>query len=289
VSEDPVWEEQVTFDIQKHAKTITVALYDSDDFGVVSKISTEYMGSFDLDLQTIAPVQEQWHTLQCDEQLDPKRSPVAGRILVHHEIQGDMSKSQTDPNDLDEVKLSFSDAVRILYKSRSEGAQKHVPKPPLFPFDPESSGKQMWDLFIMLLLLFTTFAVPYMLAFGEEIDKTQPLDVYQIFDLILDGLFCVDIVISFCTAYIHQGMYITSMPLIAKNYLAGWFWIDVPGSVPVDKIITYTTSGQNMGSTLKALKFIRILKMVRAVRFLNKLTQLEEKDVTGSLRTVLKV
>lgn len=286
--EDPVWEEQVTFDIQKHAKTITVALYDSDDFGMLSKVSTEYMGSFDLDLQTIAPVQEQWYTLQGDAQLDPKRSPVTGRILVEHEIQGDMSKSQTDHNNMDGVNLSFSDAIRILYKSRSEGTQKYVPKPPFFPFDPESWGKQIWDFFIMLLLLFTTFAVPYMLAFGKEIDRTAPLAAYQIFDLILDGLFCVDIVISFCTAYIHQGVYITSMPSIAKNYLAGWFWIDVPGSIPVDKIITYT-SGESMGSTLKALKFIRILKMVRAVRFLNKLTQLEEKDVTGSLRTFLKV
>jgi hypothetical protein len=79
------------------------------------------------------------------------------------------------------------------------------------------------------------------------------------------------------------------MKLIARNYLSGWFWIDVPGSIPIDKIITYTSNSEDMGPTLKALRFIRIFKMVRAVKFLNKLSQLEEKDRSGSLRTILKV
>ena len=231
------------------------------------------------------------YDLKCEKHMCRKEEEVTGKILVHHEIQGSVSleHEQITVSNLDQVALSFSDAVRILHYSRGEGVHMQQPQPPLFPFDPESYGKQSWDLFIMLLLLFTTFAVPYMLAFGKETDKTKPLDSYEIFDLILDVLFCADIIVSFCTAYTAQGVYVTDLRLIARHYFAGWFWIDVPGSIPVDKIITYTTTSQNMGSTLKVLKFIRILKMVRAVRFLNKLSQLEEKDRSGSLRTVLKV
>jgi hypothetical protein len=155
--------------------------------------------------------------------------------------------------------------------------------------DPDSNVKQSWDLLIILFLLFTTFAVPYSLAFGDEIDPTKALDSYQIWDLILDILFCIDIILSFCTSFVLKGVYVTDMTVIAKNYLCGWFLIDMPGSIPFDKIIIYTSSSTDMGPTLKALKFIRILKMVRAIRFLSKLDQLEEKDRTGSLRVAFKV
>ena len=91
------------------------------------------------------------------------------------------------------------------------------------------------------MLLFTTFAVPYLLAFGEDIDPTKKLDGFQVFDLLLDVIFCVDIILSFCTAYSANGIYVTDLRQISRNYLTGWFWIDVPGSIPVDKIIAYST------------------------------------------------
>ncbi|EKX41175.1 hypothetical protein GUITHDRAFT_74855, partial [Guillardia theta CCMP2712] len=162
-----------------------------------------------------------------------------------------------------------------------------VQKRQKFPFDPDSTAKQAWDLMVMALLLYTTFAVPITLAFSSDSISGQ-LSPYQVWDLCLDVIFCTDVLISFGTAYTHQGIYVTSMAKIARNYLKGWFWIDLPGSVPFDKIVTAVASGEGFGSTLKVLKFIRILKMVRAVRFLNKLSQLEEKDRSGSLRTILK-
>ncbi len=131
--------------------------------------------------------------------------------------------------------------------------------------------------------------VPYLLAFGGEVDPKAPLDAYQIWDLCLDVIFCLDIVISFFTCIIVQGVYVTDLSRIAKQYLQAWFWIDAPGSIPIDKIITYTSTSSDNGGMLKALKFIRILKMVRAVKFMKKLDQIEERDATGSMRTILKI
>jgi len=221
-----------------------------------------------------------------------KEEAVAGIISLTMRIQGSEPKvklTTSNSPDNDNIEVSFDEAVRILHFQRNEGTHTTAQKRDVFPFDPDSYGKQSWDLLVMLLLLFTTFAVPYMLAFGTEIDTSKALTAFQIWDLMLDIIFCLDIILSFCTAYASQGVYVTDMGQIAKHYLKGWFWIDVPGSIPVDKIITYTSTSGDMGPTLKILKFIRILKMVRAVRFLNKLSQLEEKDRSGSLRTILKV
>jgi hypothetical protein len=160
---------------------------------------------------------------------------------------------------------------------------------PRFPFNPESYTKTFWDFLLMLLLLFTTFAVPFLLAFGGEVDPKAPLSAYDIFDLCLDVIFCVDIIVTFFTCIHLQGVYVTDLTTIAKDYLCGWFWIDMPGSIPFDKIIIYTSASSDMGPILKILKFIRILKLARAVKFMRKLDQLEEKDRTGSMKTVLNV
>jgi len=44
----------------------------------------------------------------------------------------------------------------------------------------------------------------------------------QVFDLFLDVLFCIDVVINFCTAYTSRGVYITSMKAIAIHYCGTW-------------------------------------------------------------------
>jgi len=172
---------------------------------------------------------------------------------------------------------------------RDEGSRLEVPQVPNFPLDPDTYLKQSWDMLVMILLLYTCFAVPVVLAFGGQIDPRSPLSAYDIWDLVLDFIFCFDIVLSFCTCYVSQGVYVKDLKKIAVHYLLTWFAIDLPGSIPFDKIIAYSNPDANVGSTLKTLKFIRILKMLRAVRFLRKLDDLEERDQTGSLRTFFKV
>ena len=153
-------------------------------------------------------------------------------------------------------------------------------------------NKQAWDLFVTVMLLYATFAVPFFLAFVEDTDPREGISGYAIWDLMLDCIFCFDICLSFVTCYSQNGRYISDLGKIANNYLRGWFWVDVPGSIPFDKIVMLVTppgDSGNLGSAMKAMKFIRILKMVRAVRFLRKLDQLEQRDTTGTLTILFKI
>ncbi|EKX38296.1 hypothetical protein GUITHDRAFT_77342, partial [Guillardia theta CCMP2712] len=229
-------------------------------------------------------VTDKWYYLEHSNTYSKKQELISGRVRLKVFVD----KHSKQSKESEELRLTFSDLVKIVFRERNEGAQTQPTNNPLFPFDPDSLSKQSWDLVVMFLLLYTTFAVPLLLAFGSDPIK-GPMTPYQIWDLCLDVIFCADVILSFCTAYTHQGVYTTNMWMIARNYLRGWFWIDLPGSVPFDKIVTAASSGDNLAPTLRVLKFIRILKMVRAVRFLNKLSQLEEKDRSGSLRTVLKI
>ena len=219
------------------------------------------------------------------------RSPKGGTATIHS-----ASKDQIAPY-LTTVQgsISFEQFVAACNFAASE-AKQHT-KNPLFPFDPDSTPKQTWDAFIMLFLLYTTFAVPYMLSFGEnpesEAEETasiQPVwGAYEIFDLFMDVLFCMDVCANFCTAIVIRGVYITNLQKIAVNYIKTWFILDFAGSVPFDKIVSAAVGAGNLGGVLKALRLVRILKIIRAVRFLQKLGALEAKDTTGSLKTFVSI
>ena len=195
--------------------------------------------------------------------------------------------------------LSFEEVLDVLMSITRDKHLKHVV--PIFPFDPETPMKQCWDCFIMMCLLYTAFAVPYFLAFGswaqtihpetgEIVHLSHDYSAMGIFDLSLDIVFCVDIVLNFCTAFTSRGVYITSMTEISKNYLKTWFAVDFFGSVPFDKIFSAfldDNSDESLQDTLQSLRMIRILKTVRAVRFYQKLDHLQHRDTSGMMRGVL--
>ena len=115
-------------------------------------------------------------------------------------------------------------------------------KVPHFPLDPESSLKQSWDLFIMIFLMYTTFSVPYMLAFVQP-PEIQPgeamqaeISAFDVFEILLDCLFCTDVCLNFCTAFTDKGVYHTSLKVIAQHYLKTWFFLDFFATNTMPKI-----------------------------------------------------
>jgi len=210
----------------------------------------------------------------------------------HKPTKADLAPFRKEENSL----VSFSEFAAVLHIAKIEEFEPR--KPPIFPFDPESKPKLVWDLVIMIFLLYTTFSVPYLLSFGEPpppsvqggTREAQQWTAYDIFDLMLDCLFCTDVVINFCTAVVLRGVYVTDLRQIWLHYIKTWFFIDFFGSVPFDKIVTAMVgSNSEMEGFLSAMRLIRILKIVRAVRFLQKINQLEQKDTTGTLKMFLSV
>ena len=68
--------------------------------------------------------------------------------------------------------------------------------------NPENPFKIKWDIFITVILVFTSFVTPYRLAFYEETEDQN----WTIINGSIDILFAIDIIIIFNSAY-HNDDY----------------------------------------------------------------------------------
>jgi hypothetical protein len=101
----------------------------------------------------------------------------------------------------------------------------------------DSKLKVVWDVFVMFVLITVTIIIPYRLAFdvGDGGDPIEWVIIYYIFDFI----FAVDIVLCFLTSYTnsYHKTEIVSHKAIAKNYMTGWFTIDLVSVIPFDALL----------------------------------------------------
>lgn len=92
----------------------------------------------------------------------------------------------------------------------------------------------MWDLYIVSVLIFVAFVVPYRLAF-VDVDTDFWIWTYQIIDL----MFLVDIILTFFSSIQtdDNSEEITEFKLIAIDYIRSWFFFDIISILPIDYLM----------------------------------------------------
>lgn len=134
-----------------------------------------------------------------------------------------------------------------------------------FPFilSPESKFKAFWNVVIILLLFYTGTVVPYRTAF---VDTTSP--EMQIFELIVDGLFVIDLFVNFVSAYENEDKKIEmSLSRITVNYVTGWFFLDLIACLPFQLIFPTESQGDG-GKYNKLIRLARLPRLYRLLRIL---------------------
>ena len=92
-----------------------------------------------------------------------------------------------------------------------------------------SNFKVVWNLVLILLMIYTSLFVPFAISFYED-EMNNP-----ILNCIIDAFFFMDIIFSFLSAYeLENGREETDLKRIMLNYLTGWFVIDVIATIPSD-------------------------------------------------------
>jgi len=99
----------------------------------------------------------------------------------------------------------------------------------------DSKYKLIWDVLIMIILLFVALILPYRMAFYDN----DPSIGWMLIWNIINVIFFVDIILTFCTTYTHEltNIEVVNHKNIALKYLKGWFIIDLLSCLPFDIMI----------------------------------------------------
>ena len=131
--------------------------------------------------------------------------------------------------------------------------------------NPRSTFQSRWDLWIVLLLLFTAIVTPWEVAFLEPAWSF----LYGI-NRIVDLGFCIDLVCQFFTPYYseHYRGFVIDHKRIALNYAKGWFSIDLLSIFPFDTLGLVMTSQPGGGGGIGQLKILRVVRLARLAKLL---------------------
>ncbi|XP_022243006.1 potassium voltage-gated channel protein eag-like [Limulus polyphemus] len=147
--------------------------------------------------------------------------------------------------------------------------QQEAPKTPPHILLHYCAFKALWDWIILCLTFYTAILVPYNVAFKN---KTSEDVSFLVLDSIVDVIFFIDIVLNFHTTFVGPGGEVVSDPkVIRMNYLKSWFIIDLLSCLPYDVFNAFDhDDDQGIGSLFSALKVVRLLRLGRVVRKLDR-------------------
>ena len=135
---------------------------------------------------------------------------------------------------------------------------------------PEDPFKGYWDIFIALVLIFTSLVTPYRIAL-VEVDNTR----WNVINNTVDIMFLVDIFIIFNAAYEDEDFnLIDKRKAIAKTYIKSWFLIDVFAIFPFHLIL----GSADFGDIVRITKIGRMYKLIKLTRLLRVLKIVKEKS-----------
>eukprot|EP01048_Picozoa_sp_COSAG05_P015153 COSAG05_NODE_1794_length_4078_cov_2.720784_2_plen_641_part_00 len=149
-------------------------------------------------------------------------------------------------------------------------------------FQPDDTFRVVWDLFMLALVVFSCFSVPYNTAFWleEELRENPKRVGMSPTDMMADLLFYVDMLLNFWTGYSTGYATITDKWLIAKNYLSTRFTIDLLSTVEWDILIRLLICGadgctgdlREVNDYSALTRMLKVLRLARAGPLLSRLS-----------------
>ena len=163
-------------------------------------------------------------------------------------------------------------------RNRAMEMQRHP-----FIIDPQrSKWTSHWDMIMLTALLFTAVVTPVEVAFLEEGMYMSPLWWINRF---IDMCFLVDMVITFNMAYQEHidrgGHWVFNRRAITRNYLLGWFMIDLfsvapfflitldyasPWGPPEDAPVAERTQYSSATRATVLFRIVKLLRMLKLTR-----------------------
>ncbi|XP_044464837.1 potassium channel KAT3 isoform X2 [Mangifera indica] len=145
-----------------------------------------------------------------------------------------------------------------------------------FVIAPYDYRYRCWDTFLVVLVVYSSWASPFELAFRKA--ATGSL---MIVDLLVDAFFAADIVLTFFVAYLDKSTYllVDDHKKIATRYVTKlWFTMDVASTLPIQTIYRVFTGESHEGQVFAFLNLLRLWRLRRVSALFKRL----EKDIRFS-------
>merc|ERR1712072_419191 len=121
--------------------------------------------------------------------------------------------------------------------------------------------------------MYSVVIIPYRIGFDRTVIQ---MSFEDLFDWFCDTMFFIDIVLNFNTPfYDKNGFLVISRKAIARNYVRGFFAIDLVSTIPFDKLL------QNVGRETKLIRVVRLFRLAKLVKLLNLSILLDELSEVG--------
>ncbi|XP_062218733.1 potassium channel KAT1-like isoform X2 [Phragmites australis] len=136
------------------------------------------------------------------------------------------------------------------------------------PYDPRY---RYWELFLIVLVIYSAWICPFELAFLRDLPSKLLLA-----ENIVNSFFAIDIVLTFFVAYVDSKTHllVDDRKRIAVRYLSTWFIFDVCSTAPFQPIsLLFTRKGNDL-----AFKILNMLRLWRLHRVSSLFARLE-KDI----------
>ena len=155
---------------------------------------------------------------------------------------------------------------------------------------PKSLFRQYWNLLTTVLMLYVAVVTPYRLAFTEDVY----FDGWTIFDFLLNGVFCVDIVVNFCTCHeLPDGTVEDDRRKIAVRYLKKWFFVDLVSSFPfnmMDLVLQDSSDdSKSLNNAMRLARLPRLYKLFRLVKIFKALGHYKQMAYLEGMQDFLQV
>ncbi|GAB5034433.1 transcriptional crp fnr family [Nannochloropsis oceanica] len=129
--------------------------------------------------------------------------------------------------------------------------------------DPGALWRIRWDILILILIIWTSYSIPYRASFST---RSSGIEAWS--ELSIDIVFCLDVFLNFITAYYEsEGILQTNPRAIARRYLRGWFFLDLVSSIPISELSSALSP--TLARVFLALKFVKLLRLVRLMRYID--------------------
>lgn len=150
-----------------------------------------------------------------------------------------------------------------------------------FPLNPHSTGRLIWDIFGLLLVLYDIVMIPLVQMVLQHVNQ-----FIFIMYLVANSFWTSDIVLTFLTSANQDGELTTNLCEIAQKYVKSWFLMDVLMVLPewVCLALDSSRSGFALMRILKSFRAIRLLRMVKMESILQR--QLARVNSEGLLHAV---